>query len=240
MRNYVILLVFLFAVATTVNAQDKTTITAIVASKGVGPIPSFSLDEPAVLVFSSMRVWKNLYYMPDVAFGLDGGGKGWFMDNWVKWVQPIDSLGRWSVSAGADWSLFFQPYSGTNGSVISQVVRYPTFELAGKFAPDTTQAVSAAYWYTYAVEKDYGVAGHYVSIKYSKTWQLGKRFLFAGDVNPFWISFSDGARGVSVSGVATLADRLTGLFIATQAIVPTVATAGKLSGNVSMGITRSF
>lgn len=238
MKRYLIpfALCFLFCICS-INAQQNS-VTLITATRGIAPVASFGLSEPATLVFADMKVWRNLHFMPDIAFSLKDGD-GWFADTWVKWVQPIDTAGKWSITLGVDWAPFFQPY-GTNGATVTQMVRYAVFEVAGKFVPDTTQSVSLVYWYNHVINPNEGVRGHFVSLAYAKTFSLSKSFSASGTLNPYWVSFSDGANGTSVSGALSMMHKKSGLFLATQGVLPFSKSAGESNYNFSLGIYRAF
>lgn len=238
MRNlYVFFGILLFAVVTTTTAQQNS-LTFVATTKGIGTTPSFGIEEPAFLVFSDIKVWKNLHYTPDIAFGLKGGGTGWFLDNWLRWIQPIDTT-DWSISIGMDWSMFFQPY-GTKTGNITQAIRYPAFELGAGFRPDSTQSFSFAYWYVYAIEKDFGVAGHYLSLAYSRNFAFSKNFSIGGKVNPYWISFNDGAQGFAVFSEIGFTHNPSGLFIKTQGVTPISKGVGGAKNSLALGVHRRF
>lgn len=237
----VILIVITFALFSAMNAQNSITI--IVASEGIAPIPSFSLNQPVVMAFSDLKIYKNLHYMPNVAFNLKDG-QGWFMDNWVKYIQPFDTTETWSATVGLNWAPFCQPYNLTNGKKpITQMVRYLVAEVSvsGKFQSDNSQFVSLVYWYNHTLDNDYGVKGHYVSLAYSKTLPLFKnKFSVTGNINPYWIYFSDGAKGFSTSGQLTLTHKRSGLFLSSQRVLPFAKSAGNKNGNISLGIYKEF
>lgn len=218
------------------------TVTAIVSNNGIAPIPAFSLNQPAAMVFLKTNITKNLEFSPDITFDLRNG-KGWFADTWIRWNQSLDTLNKWIATVGFDWSFFFQSY-GTNGDAITQTVRYPTYQAKLKFNQSKKNTFIFDYWYTYPAtsEKQYGVKGSYVSLMYSRTQEY-KKFTIGGNLNIFYISYSDGSKGFGSSYDGYVSHNKSGLFLGAQLIhslSPQSSTNMKLNWNVSLGITRKL
>ncbi len=213
------------------------TVTVIASTNGIAPIPSFNLNEPAALVFLNTNITKNLEFSPDFTYDLRNG-KGWFLDTWLRWNQPLDSAKRWTATVGYDWSLFFQPLQ-TGADEVSQSVRYPTYQAKIKFIQNKQTAFTLDYWYTYAIEKAYGVKGIYLGFTYSKSKEL-EHFTLSSNPQVFFISYSDGAKGFSSSVDLSLAHKESGVFISSQAMKSISVPNLKFAWNLSLGITRKL
>jgi len=228
-----------FVLVTSVCCAQKAT--AIISSKGAAPIPSFSLGKPAALVFFNTKLSKNLEFSPDVAFDLESG-KGWFLDTWLRWNQPLDSKNidsaRWIGTVGFDWSLFFQKFSA-GFEDITQSVRYPTYQAKLQFLQSKKNTFTADMWYIYAVEKEYGVKGTYVSLCYNRNEER-KKVTFGGNTNTFYLSYSDGVRGLAGAYDVYLSHNKTGLFAGAQFIHSFTVEGMKPVFSMQFGITRKL
>src|SRR5689334_16740860 len=123
MKNY--LLIFVSFICIHAGGQ---TVKAFVTNNGMGTIPAFTLGKPAGLIYVKTNITKNVEFSPNITFSLKDL-KGWFLDAWVKWNQPLTKDKRWVATAGVDWSLLFMDVRPADGEPeISQSVRYPMVE----------------------------------------------------------------------------------------------------------------
>lgn len=213
------------------------TATIMASSKGIAPIPFFGLPDPAGMVFLKTNITKNLEFSPDATFNMRTG-EGWFMDTWLRWNQPIDSAGKWIATVGFDWSLFFQEYSA-GGNRISQSVTYPTYQAKLRFIPNKKNAFKIDLWYTYPIQKEYGVKGTYVAFVYTRTQEM-RTFTLEGNCNIFSLNYSDGTVGCAASYDVACFHNKTGLFISSQFLHSLTVKNMVPSANVSLGITRKL
>ncbi|HVY35973.1 MAG TPA: hypothetical protein VG982_01700 [Candidatus Paceibacterota bacterium] len=215
------------------------TVTAIATTNGIAPIPAFTLNKPAALVYMNTSLGKDWEFDPDVTFDLSNGN-GWFMDIWNKKNFHLDTAGKFTLTVGADWSLFFQSYK--DGKRVTQSVPYPTFEGKMRFVPDKKNSCTFDWWYTFATQKEFGVKGNYVSLMYTRSQEY-KKITLLGDVNEFYINYSDGSRGLGASYDASIIHNRSGLFLGGQivhSVSPTSSTNIKFGWSVSVGITRKL
>jgi len=230
------LIILLFGVVILKSSSaQKVTFTA--NTNGIGLVPAFSLSKPAGLIFLTTNLTKNLEFSPDFAFNLKDG-QGWFLDTWLRWNQPLDSVERWVVTAGIDWSIFFQDYTtGSNGNIV-RTLRYPTFQGKLKFAANAKNKFIFDYWYTSVVEKSAGVRGHYLSFVYSHSQPL-KKFTLENNLNTFYLNYSDGTEGFGCSFDAKIKHEKSGLFLGFQVFKPLTLTT-EFNKNFFVGVTRKM
>jgi hypothetical protein len=235
-----IIIALISVISASLNAQ---TLTLIGTSNGISPIPLFSSGAPSVMVFvnTNLAETKNkrfsLEYDPDFTYALPSGN-GWFCDQWIKGNIWLGTSRRWQFTGGLDWSFIFTDIQSEEEK-ISRTVRYPTFQLRSKFFQSKNNTFTLDYWYTYAIEKNAGVAGSYVSLAFGRQEDLNK-FSFATNPNVFYISYNDGTKGFAGSLDATIAHKKSGLFINAQMIEPFNATNSKFAWAVSIGISRKL
>ena len=214
------------------NAQ---TITAGITSNGIQPIPSFSLNKPAILTSGCLNVTKHIEYDPDCAIALIDG-KGWYTDQWVRWNQNLDTSGKWVLTGGLDWQLFCQPLSvGTDN--VTQTVHYPTIEAKIKFSPTSKNSFVIDYWYTSAIETKYGIKGHYAGASYVRTQEI-KKIIFMGTATCYYLNSTDGSVGLIGWIDANISHKKSGMFLDIQAINPISATAVPFNWCITLGVTR--
>ncbi|HEY1041115.1 MAG TPA: hypothetical protein VGE63_00110 [Candidatus Paceibacterota bacterium] len=196
----VVILMFSFAETQVMAQKDTTkvagilTMNAFASSKGIAPIPAFSLDGPAGAIFSNFT-YQRFEFQFDYSYSLKGSdaGKGWFSDLWVRYNQPIKKNSI--ITLGFDWSGFYQPLSLTDApkKVVHQSIRYPTYQL--KYSMHHKNAlIILDYWFTHALEKEYGVRGHYLSFSINDVYRW-KKFDLTSSGGLYGISYSDNSNG---------------------------------------------
>jgi hypothetical protein len=214
MKKVLILAAFI-VIATTIKAQS--TVTAVVASNGIGLIPAFNKKGSATLGFAKLYVGKHWEFSPDAAMNTKDG-KPWFVDIWIRQNHFLDSAHRWVGTLGFDYSPFFQPFI-KNGEEVTQSVIYFAYQAKLKFIQSKKSSFALDYWYNRTAKRDaaYGVKGSYLSLTFSREEPL-KKFIANANVNTFYISFSDNSKGLGVSYDASLTHKKSGLFIASQLV----------------------
>jgi hypothetical protein len=238
-------LILIALMAIVLNAQTQT-LTAIAANKGVAPIPSFGIENPAVLVFINTKlgkkgVWEHIEFSPDVAF--NSGNRLWFSDVWLRynhWSKK-DTLKKTVYTLGVDFpSLFGQPYMLPTGETLNQVVVYWTVQGRIKRILNKNLSLTLDYWYLRATEMKYGVAGSYIST--SASWEKGinKKLSFTANPNIFYLGYTDRTKGFVSSLGVTLTHKKSGLFLGALGLAPITSKQVKSNWNISLGISRKL
>lgn len=234
-----LLLIFSFLVLAVKSALAQTA-TFIFSQNGVAPIPAFNLGKPAGLVFFKTNLGKYLEFSPDVTFSLKDG-RLWFSDMWLRGNIPLDSTGRWIATIGVDFPSYFgQPFTGQSGEKIDQILRYPTCQAKLRRTFKGGNTITFDYWYTQAIEAEYGVKGSYISLSCNWNKSLGADFSFNAIPNLFFLSYSDGTKGFASSVNATVSHNKTGLFIDVLGLTSLTAKKVNPAYSVSLGITRKL
>lgn len=240
MRKSVFFILFMVIIINTTSAQSN--VTGVVTNNGIGLIPAFNLNNPAALVFAKLNISKHIEFSPDFAINIKDG-KPWFGDLWLRYNQSLDTSNRWIATVGFDYSPYFQPFE-KNGEEVTQCVIYLAYQAKMKFVQNKKNTFVLDYWYNCTVKRDipYGIKGSYLSLTYSREEPL-KKFTLFGNVNTFFISFSDKSKGIGVSYDASLAHKKSGLFIGTQlvhSVSPRSSTNMKINWSISLGINRNL
>lgn len=221
----------------TANAQ---TATFTFSQNGVAPIPAFTLGKPAGLVFFKTNLTKHLEFSPDVTFSLQDG-RLWFSDLWFRYNFALDTANTWIATIGGDFPSYFgQPFTGARGENIDQILRYPTCQAKLRHLFKDGNFIAFDYWYTQAIEAEYGVKGSYISLSYNWTKPLGKDFSFNTIPNVFFLSYSDGTNGFVSSLDASVSHTKSGLFIDLLGLTTITANNVNPTWSVSLGITRKL
>lgn len=222
------------------------TVTVIASNKGVAPIPAFSIEEPAVLLFFNTKlgeksIWKHIEFSPDIA--LNSGNKLWFSDLWVKynhWAKK-DSLKNTVYTVGVDFpSLFGQQYILPSGEKINQLVTY--FTVQGKVFRriNNNFSITFDYWYLQGTNMKYGVAGSYVSTSALWSKKINNFFTFFANPNVFYLDYTDGTKGFVSSLEFTVLHKKSGIFFKTLGLAPIVSKQVNSNWNISLGVTRKL
>jgi hypothetical protein len=226
--------------------SKSQTVTVVAANKGVGPIPAFSIENPAVLLFFNTKlgekgIWEHIEFSPDIA--LNSGSRLWFSDVWLRYnyYGKNDTLKKTVYTVGVDFpSLFGQEYTLPTAEKINQLVTYFTVQGKIKRMVNKNLSLTLDYWYLRATNMKYGVAGSYISTSASWNKEVGKKFIFSANPNVFYLDYTDGTKGFVGSLGLTLAHKKSGLFIGTLGLTPITSKQVKSNWNVSLGITRKL
>ena len=225
-------------IAITIRSQ---TTTVIFTNNGIAPIPAFTLGKPAGLAFVNANISKHIEIDPDVTFSL-ATGKLWFSDVWLKYSFWSDSTKKWLFTIGADFPSYFgQSYTDAAGKTIDQIVLYPTAQLKVKHTINKNLTATLDYWYTQATKIEYGTKGSYISLSTDWNKTLPKK-VYSLELNPnvFYLTYSDGTKGLAGSFSVNLFHIKSGIFIGTQGLVPITVKSLKSTWNISVGLTRKL
>ncbi len=235
---------FVIAIITTATAQQQSNLTALATTNGIGLIPAFNLNAPAAMTFAKLYVGKNkrIEFAPDFAMNMENG-KPWFGDMWLRYNQPLDTSNKWTATLGFDYSPYFQSFE-KQGEKITQCVVYMAYQAKLKFIQSTKNSFVFDYWYNCTANRDaiYGIKGSYLSFTYSRE-EVRKKISWFGNVNTFFISFSDKSKGFGVSYDGMLMHNKSGLFIGGQlvhSLSPRSATNMKTNWAFSLGAYRTL
>jgi hypothetical protein len=227
------------AIISIVGAVQAQSITALVTSNGLAPVPAFKLGKPAAFfVFDGNLITTKTFSLeaaPDLGINLTNG-QGWFGDTWLQANKKLDSAGRWTFSTAINWSLIFTHHD--DGSTTS--TPYPTGRVRLKFVMNPKNTFDIESWYTEAVPLRDGIKGDYISFQYTRTQPIGPAFAASATVNLFHLDYNDGTKGFARSIIAVLSNRASGVYIACQFTNDINATHVKSVHAFTVGITRTI
>lgn len=234
MKQYILVVVSCICI----HAGGQT-LTAYATNNGMGTIPAFTLGKPAGLIFLTTNITPKLEFSPDFTFQLKDF-KGWFLDAWLKWNQPLDKNKKWIATAGVDWSLFFRdvPLESGEGE-ISQSIRYPMLEGKLKYAPNAGSAFVFDYQYGWTMGKEYKDGGHYYSLQYQRDVDL-KQFVLSASLNTFYLDYCYDVKGFDAFFESTIGHKKSGLFAGLHLIQPITVKQTQFDWGVQVGIKRSL
>lgn len=216
-----ILLLFIPAFAfsqegkTSVKKELQTQVTFSIHSNGIAPIPSFSLDKPAVAATANIKKGR-FSYDPAIFYSLEM--KPWFIDNWFHY--RIVERPKFELMAGVNFSTFC---SGTefNDEEILKAERYFAFSLTGTYIFSPVSSLSLDYWSDNGQEQG-SLTGHFTALTYDRSkLHLGKSILLSCNLMLFYINYTGNNDGLFISPTMALsaADIPFSLFFqATQAL----------------------
>jgi len=233
------LFLFLFLLTAFTFISKSQTVTAIVTTNGISPIPAFTLSEPAGLIFVDTKLGKHFIFAPDITFSLKDG-RLWFSDLWLKYELNLDLAKRWIAIVGIDCPAYIgQSTIDNNGKKISKAENYPTGQFCIKHRIGEKNTVIFDYWYLQAVDMTTGIKGSYISLSFNLVKEL-KQLSFISNPNVFYLNYSDGTKGFVGSINAILCHNKSGFFISTQGMTPITTDKIKAAWNISLGITKKL
>ncbi len=203
-------------------------------SNGIAPIPSFSLDKPAIV--ANVGLMKGRFsYDPGLAYGLDG--KVWYIDSWLHY--KIIARPKFELKLGLNFSTFCSGYE-INGVKIQMAERYFTFSITPTYKISAVSSLSMDYWSDNGQEK-ISLQGHFIDIVYDRSEiALGKKALLGINLMLFYINYTGSNDGLFFSPRITLSMRNfpAGLFFqASQAIQSNISPWPGFRGNIGISYT---
>ncbi|MFN8254390.1 MAG: hypothetical protein U0W24_01795 [Bacteroidales bacterium] len=229
-----VLIILLPVIITAQENQDDSIkkivagVTISINSNGIAPIPSFSLDKPAIISASSISKGR-FSYMPALAIGLNL--KPWYIDNWV-YYKFIDSK-KFNLKAGFNYSLFFgnDTISGVHGQ------RYFTGALESVYQPWKSINFYFGYWYD-AGQDEGSIQGHYLTFTAEKFGiKLGSQFSLAMSLQIFYLNYTDKNDGLFLTPRLNLTANkipLSLFFQATQTLQTNISPYPEFKWNIGL------
>jgi len=171
-------------------------------NNGISLIPTFSLNDPAIL-FNLSKGKGKLSFEPDMRFSLEG--KPWSFLFWWRYRMRSD---KFLLTLGAHPALNFRTQvSPTDGSKMIVTRRF----LAGEFAPNyfVSKNTSVGIYYLYSRCFDRGASKntHFVTVNSNfRNIKLGSQFI-AQVIPQFYYLRQDGVDGVYFTSTFALAKK---------------------------------
>jgi hypothetical protein len=197
--SFCLLLVFIFTLTYSKEKTDSSSAKLKVNgnvslnSNGFAPIPSFSLDKPALIAALTLQR-KRFSFDPQIAYGLNM--RPWLIDNWLHYRLILKP--RFELRIGLDFSMFFSEYD-TGETKILQGQKYLTFEVASiyKFSPKSS--ITLMCWSDNGQDPG-SIKGYFYNILYDRTdIEIGESILFSGSLQLFCISYTGNNDGLFIS-----------------------------------------
>ncbi|MEZ5070728.1 MAG: hypothetical protein R2751_07125 [Bacteroidales bacterium] len=183
-------------------------------SNGIAPIPSFSLDKPALAVEASVARGR-FSYDPALFYSLDM--KPWFIDNWFHY--RIVDREVFDLTAGINFSTFCAGMS-VDGEEILKAERYFAGSLSATWQLGAKSFLTADYWSDNGQEKG-TVSGHFLALAYDLSdLALGAKGLLSFHFLAFYINYTGNNDGLFLSPSATLTGRDLPVSLFLQATQP--------------------
>ena len=200
-------------------------------SNGFAPIPSFSLDKPALI--ASVNLGKGRFsYDPTLAYSLEL--KPWFIDNWLHY--KIVARPKFDLRAGMNISTFCSEFT-VNDDEFMRAERYFAFAMAGTYKFTPVSALTLDYWNDNGQEKG-SLSGHFISLVYDRSeMKLGEKALSGIRVMLFYINYDGDNDGLFVSPTVSFSVRnipASLFFQATQAIQTNISPQPGFRWNVGI------
>jgi hypothetical protein len=201
-------------------------------SNGLAPIPSFSLDKPALIAAFTLQK-KRFSYDPQIAYGLDM--RPWIIDNWLHY-RLIYKPG-FELRTGFDFSMFFSEYDAGDTKIL-QGQQYLTFEIAGIFKFSPKSSLSLMYWSDNGQDPG-SIKGNFYNMVYDRAdIEIGESILFSGSLQFFYIGYEGNNDGLFVSPKIALSVKkipLSLFFQATQALTSNIEPYPGFRWNAGLG-----
>ena len=167
--------------------------TISINSNGIGYIPAFSLNKPAIIAEFSL-VKNRFSYDPTLSYGLDL--RPWIIDNWLHY--KIVDKPAFELKTGALISAYLSEYEAPN-EAIWQAQRYFAIECTGtyKFAPNGSLSLT----YLYDRGQDPGtLVGHYINLGVEKSEiTIGEKGLLSTTIQLFYLNYSGNNDGIFIT-----------------------------------------
>jgi hypothetical protein len=236
--SFCLLFIFIFSLTYSREKTDSSTAklkfngNVSINSNGLAPIPSFSLDKPALIAALALQK-KRFSYDPQIAYGLNM--KPWIIDNWLHY--RLIQKPRFELRTGLDFSMFFSEYD-TGDAKILQGQQYITLELAAiyKFSPKSF--LTLMYWSDNGQDPG-SIRGNFYNMLYDITdIEIGESILFSGTLQIFCVSYTGNNDGLFVSPrIASSVKNipLSLFFQATQALTSNIEPYPGFRWNMGLG-----
>jgi hypothetical protein len=170
-------------------------------SNGFAPIPSFSLDKPALIASVNMIKGRFSY---DPSFGYSLEMKPWFLDQWFHY-RIIDRA-RFELKTGINFSTFCSGIT-VNDREILKAERYFAYAIFGTYKFSPLSSLMLEYWSDNGQEPG-TLKGHYINLTYDRSnMNLGEKLLLSINLKLFYINYTGNNDGIFVSPTISLSVR---------------------------------
>jgi hypothetical protein len=162
-------------------------------SNGMAPIPSFSLNDPALIAAFTLQK-KRFSFDPQIAYGLNL--RPWIIDTWVHYRLIYKP--SFELRTGIDFGMIFSEYK-TEDYTILQGQQYITLELAGIYKISPKSSVSLMYWNDNGQDPE-TINGNFINLVYDRTdIKVGRTFFLSVNVQLFYIGYTGNNDGLFIS-----------------------------------------
>lgn len=162
-------------------------------SNGIAPIPSFSLNKPAVIAAFTLEK-RRFSYDPQIAYGLDF--KPWIIDNWLHY--KLINRPSFIIRTGIDFSMFFSEYESQDYK-IWQGQKYIALEMAFIYKISPQSSLSLMYWNDRGQDKG-TIKGHFYNFVYDRTdINIAKNLMMAVNWQVFYINYTGKNDGLFIA-----------------------------------------
>jgi hypothetical protein len=160
---------------------------------GIAPVPSFSLDKPA-LIANFILAKGRFSYEPGLAYSLEL--KPWYIDNWLNY-RIVDRQ-KFTLTAGFNASSFFGPDTSKSDQSILRAERYFALALTAIFRLSSSFTLSAAYWSDNGM--DGGLRGHFISVVGERTnIRTGDKTFLNASLQMFYLNYTGNNDGLFIT-----------------------------------------
>jgi hypothetical protein len=162
-------------------------------SNGIAPIPSFSLNKPAIIAAFTLQK-KRFSFDPQIAYGLNL--RPWLIDTWTHY--RIIYRPSFELRTGVDFGMIFSEYN-TGEYEILQGQQYLTFEIAVIYRFSPKSSVSLMLW------NDNGqdpatINGNFYNLVYDLAdIKIGHAILLSANIQLFAIQYTGNNDGLFIS-----------------------------------------
>jgi hypothetical protein len=200
-------------------------------SNGIAPIPSFSLDKPAIIATFALQK-KRFSFDPQISYGFDL--RPWLYDIWTHY--RIIYRPSFELRAGINFGMIFLEYDTEDYKVL-QGQQYMTLELSGIYKISPKSSVSLMYWNDNG--QDPGtIDGTFIDLVYDRTdFKVGETLLLSLNIQFFYIGYTGDNDGLFISPRISSSVKklpLSLFFQATQPLITNIDPYPGFKWNVGM------
>jgi hypothetical protein len=192
---FIFIFAFSFSMEKADSAKSHVKLTGNISlnSNGFAPVPSFSLDAPALI--TAISVTKGRFsYDPQIAYGLNF--KPWIIDNWLHY--RIISNSSFELRTGIDFSMFFSNLDVEDYQVL-QGQQYITLELAGIYKISPKSSITLWYW----DDNGFGhgsIDGAFINMVYDRSdIKIGKKMLLSVNCQFYYVGYTGNNDGLFIT-----------------------------------------
>ncbi|MDT7828059.1 hypothetical protein RQM65_05200 [Pricia sp. S334] len=209
-------------------------------TNGISPVPAFSLGQPAIMGFFSLR--KNRFsFDPEIAYSTNG--TPWFFSSCFRY--RIFGKRNFGIKVAANWSISHSyPEVIENGisKTITKGQRYLVLEFAPTYKFTEKFSLGSAVFVGRGLDKGSVKQMHFISVVANITkLRLSGKLYYSLYPQVFYLNLDGDEDSFFVSGVAGIGHKKIPLFLSTQmnqSLVTSISPDPGFSWNV--GLSYSF